>query len=119
MFINNLVPVCLGVLSGIFVENNWRYPVCMGREEIFHYDLDDFLKDNGLPLWDYGRGIHLPLYHPFRLLSNILMFSFIFVVPVTYMAIYYFRKRQDIAVQGASQQIIINSVYTMIKFIFP
>ena len=100
MFINNLVPVCLGVLSGIFVENNWRYPVCMGREEIFHYDLDDLLKDAGLPLWDYGRGIHLPLYHPYRLLMNVVGSAFIFVVPVTYMAIYYFRKRQDNTVQG-------------------
>ena len=100
MFINNLVPVGLGVLSGIFAENNWRYPVCMGRAEIFHYDLDDLLKDAGLPLWDYGRGIHLPLYHPYRLLMNVVGSAFIFVVPVTYMAIYYFRKRQDNTVQG-------------------
>ena len=45
----------------------------------------------GVEVWDYGRFISLPLYHPFRLLVNVLNFTYVFVVPASYVAIYRFR----------------------------
>ena len=104
MFINNLVPTCLTIVSLIYAENMFRYTVCMGREEIFLYDLEDLLKDVGIPAWDYGRVISLPLYHPFRLVMNVVGLSFILVVPVAYMAIYCFRKKHDRQVHGTVQK---------------
>ena len=62
--------------------------------------------DVWLPIWDYGRGVSLPLYHPYRLLINVVGFSFLFVVPVTYTAIYWFRKRHDHTVQGTLYRIV-------------
>ena len=93
-------PLTVTVMSLVYAENMHRYVVCMGREEIFLYDLEDLLADLGLPVWDYGRGISLPLYHPFRLLFNVVALSFILVVPVAYIAIYCFRKNHDRQVPG-------------------
>ena len=66
MMINHLIPVLKTVLILIYADNWWRYTVCVGREETFLHDLDDLLKDRGVEVWDYGRYISLPLYHPFR-----------------------------------------------------
>ena len=102
MFINNLVPICLTIVSLVYAEDMFRYTVCMGRQEIFLYDLEDLLADVGIPLWDYGRGISLPLYHPLRLFTNIFGLSVILVVPVAYIAIYSFRKKHDRQVPGTT-----------------
>ena len=102
MLINNLVPICLTIMSLVYAENMFRYTVCMGREEIFLYDLEDLLADLGIPVWDYGRAMSLPFYHPVRLLMNVLQFSFILVVPFSYIAIYCFRKNHDRQVHGSS-----------------
>ena len=102
MFINNLVPLTVAVMSLVYAEDMFGYTVCMGREEIFLYNLEDLSEDVGLPVWDYGRGMSLPLYHPFRLAFNVVLLSFILVVPIVYIAIYCFRKKHDHRVQGIS-----------------
>ena len=100
MLINNIVPFAVTFMSLVYAGNMHRYLVCMGREEIFLYDLEDLLADVGIPVWDYGRAISLPLYHPYRLVMNVVFLSFILVVPFSYIAIYWFRKNHDSQVQG-------------------
>ena len=55
MIINNVVPVLAVAGNFVWAEKWWDYPHCIGRPEIFRYDLDDFTKDRGVPVWDYGR----------------------------------------------------------------
>ena len=100
MLINNLVPIALSVMSLIYANDIFRYTVCMGREEIFLHDLEHLLDDVGLPVWSYGRFISLPLYHPIRLVMNVVFLSFILVVPFAYISIYCFRKKHDSGVEG-------------------
>ena len=97
-----MVAVCSSLgLDGVTKDStSLAFLRCMGREEIFHYDLDDLLKDAGIPIWDYGRGVSLPLYHPYRILVNIVMCSYILVVPFAYVAIYIFRLKHDRQVPG-------------------
>ena len=44
--------------------------------------------------------MHLPLYHPIRLLINLKYVAFAVVIPFSYLAIYCFRRKHDRQVQG-------------------
>ena len=75
------------------------YTKCMGREEVFHVDLEHLDHEMG-GFWQKGPVIAQPMYHPFRALAYSVAFGYIAAVPVLYLAIYRFRKRQDRDVTG-------------------
>ena len=50
---------------------------------------------------DYsGFLFHLPIYNPFHLLSVLVFFTYSLVLPVGYLAIYFFRKQHDSITSG-------------------
>ena len=87
--------VGLGVISLVYRESIIVFLLCMGKEEMFRFDLENFFQQS------MGRmGIKLTFFHPFRLSVNMIIFSFIFVVPILYNWIFKFRKKQDTNIQG-------------------
>ena len=100
LVVNHLVPVLCSAGAVVFAADMWQYTVCVGREETFLVDLDNLAGGRRTGVWRVGRVISLPLYHPFRLGMNLVNFSYMLVVPVSYVAIYRFRKKQDTNVLG-------------------
>ena len=96
----NLVPCFVVAFGVVYSDKIHTYTYCLGREETFVADLDNLLED-GVTFWSYGRYINQPLYHPYRLISNLVYFSYILVVPVAYVAIYRFRSKHDKEVPGS------------------
>ena len=92
--------VGLGVISLFYKESINIFLLCMGKEERFKFDVENF--DQRFP---GGSGIKLTFFHPFRLCVNLAVFSFIFVVPILYHMIFKFRRKQDRSIQGISLQI--------------
>ena len=67
----------------------------MGREEWFKFDLENlFAKFVG------GTSLNMENTHPFRVLINTAIFSFVFVVPVLYYKIFHIRKVKESRIQG-------------------
>ena len=85
----------MGIISFFYRENTLLYLLCMGREEWFKFDLQNIPRH--IPS---GVGLNMALYHPYRMLQNINLSLFIFVVPLLYYKIYTFRNQQDISVKG-------------------
>ena len=85
----------LGLLSILHRDSMRMYLDCMGKNELFIFDLEHvFLPSVG------GAGIKLKLFAPFRLTVNIISFAFILIVPCFYWKIFKFRKIQDSSVSG-------------------
>ena len=89
------VSLGLGVISYFYGESTHIFLLCMGKEEMFRFDLDNFFEQSM-----GGMGIQLTFFHPFRLSVNMSIFSFIFVAPILYNMIFKFRKKQDTNIQG-------------------
>ena len=69
----------LGLWSILQRDNMRMYLDCMGKNELFIFDLEHvFLPSVG------GAGIKLKLFAPFRLTVNIITFAFILIVPCFY-----------------------------------
>ena len=94
------VSVGLGVISLVYRESIRIFLLCMGKEERFRFDIENFAQQ-----FQGGSEIKLPFFHPFRLSYNMAIFSNIFVVPFFYNKIFKFRKKQDTSIQGISRQI--------------
>ena len=91
------VSVGLGVISLVYRESIRIFLLCMGKEERFRFDIENFARQ-----FQGGIEIKLPFFHPFRLSVNMAVFSHIFVVPILYFTIFTFRKKQDTSIQGIS-----------------
>ena len=90
-----LIPLLLSQTTYYFRNDNLFFVKCRGRVEGFYYNTDDFF----LPV-TRGAAIKQPLYHPFRLVTNLLYFNYTIVVPVGYCKIYNFVKKHNLQVQG-------------------
>ena len=90
----------LGVISLACRDSLSIFLFCMGREENFKFDMENFAQQ---PVG--GNGIRLSFFHPFRLIVNTAAFAFIFVVPILYHKIFKFRKMQDKSIRGISKHI--------------
>ena len=57
-----------GLTCGVIIcrERMAFYTKCIGREEIFHVDLDHLDHGVKTSYWDKGLFLSLPIYHPFR-----------------------------------------------------
>ena len=88
--------VALTLFSLIYREKSYLYLKCLGKEDDFFSQYEE----NGLGLRLFWL---LPLYHPFHLISILLFFGYIVVVPVGYFYIYRFRKRHDSETRGLSE----------------
>ena len=87
------------MLSLIYRESTFNFLFCMGKMEMFYFDLKlPFSPPIG------GAGIKLPFFNPFRLSVNMVGYTFIFVVPLLYYKIFKFRKKQDNSVQGTEDR---------------
>ena len=93
------IPIALGLASWIYRENIHIFLNCMGKMELFLFDLDNpFLPFVG------GVLIKLSLLNPFRICANIVAFAFTVVVPILYFNIFKFRLHQDDKVSGKNKQ---------------
>jgi hypothetical protein len=87
------------MLSLIYRESTFNFLSCMGKMEMFYFDLKHpFSTPIG------GAGIKLPFFNPFRLIVNMVGYTFIFVVPFLYYKIFKFRQKQDNSVQGMEER---------------
>ena len=93
------VPILYGVVTPFFFWKIRIFCICMGAEEQFLFKTTDFLLNVS-----FGSSFKLSFLHPFRLLFNIIAFSFIFVVPVFYFIIYKFRDSQSSTVPGKGEK---------------
>ena len=97
--VNFLVPTLMVMGSIVCRDHVHYYTKCIGREEIYEFDLDH-LENGAKTLWDKGVTLSLPIYHPFRILSFLVLLSYIVVIPAVYFAIYRFRKKHDDMITG-------------------
>jgi|ERR1712098_33209 len=93
------------------------FTVCTGKEEVFWYNLTDFYTI--LP--PHGKESRGYLYHPTRLLANMIGVGFLVMVPILYAIIYRFRKNNANNQQGLSEaertrRIFSNKLTTKINF---
>ena len=85
----------IGMLSLIYRESTLNFLFCIGKMEMFYFDLKHpFSPPIG------GTQIKLPFFNLFRLSINLVGSTFIFVVPVLYYKIFKFRQKQDDSVKG-------------------
>ena len=89
----------LAVLTNVYRENYKPYLECVGRVFQFHFDVQDFLFDGRKK----GLVWILPLIHPVRVLSNLMFFSYILIVPFGYIKIYSFTQNQAMTVIGLNE----------------
>ena len=75
---------------------------------ILRYNLDNFL---GAPQ-PYGLGLKGPIWSPTRLFNNILMISFVFLVPSLYAAIFRFRRKNAVTGIGKIIWFLTMKAYT-------
>jgi hypothetical protein len=92
-----LFSIGIGISSHVYSENTFIYLLCMGREEKFEFNFDNFFQE-------FVGGIHfkLEMIHPFRFSVNVAAFSFILVVPILYHKIFNFMKAQNTNIKGMS-----------------
>ena len=85
----------------MFSDKIHTYTACLGREETFLFDLDGMVFED-VTTWRkvHSRYMNQPFFHPFKQAMFLVYFSYILVVPVAYMAIYYFRRKNDRTVPG-------------------
>ena len=90
-----MIPIVLALVSLFYREHTFQLLFCMGRMEQFYYHLHyPFSKQIR------GHGLALGFFHPFRIIINILIYSFFIVVPTLYARIFKFRKCQDLSISG-------------------
>ena len=87
--------VSIGCMSIVYRDNGHVFLLCMGSEEGFKFNMENMSHK-----FVGGAGYNMELSHPFRVLLNVAIFSFVIVVPLLYYKIFKFRKDQDISVQG-------------------
>ena len=114
-----IIPVVLSVI-GLFFQDFLRDNlICNGREEVLWYNLDNFfgktvggkffksvfcnksynLSDDDLLL--------LNLSHPFKILTTLIGYAYVFLVPCGYLKIYTFLNRHGQAVPGQIYEVIL------------
>ena len=99
--VNTLVPVVMTIIMLVYAEDFFPYTACLGREEIFHVDLNDLLGDADLSFWNKSRFLRLPIYHPVRLAYLLIMLTYSLLIPGFYLGIFRFRWKQDRTVPGS------------------
>jgi hypothetical protein len=85
----------IALLSLKYRENTSYFLFCMGKMELFYFDLKHPFSP---PL--RGAYIKLPLFNPFRLSVNIVGYAFFVVIPILYYKIFKFRQKQDTSIKG-------------------
>ena len=93
------VPILYGFVTPFFFWKVRIFCICMGGEEQFLFNTSDFLA-TPYGIWNLGSSFKQSFLHPFRLTFNIIMFAFVFVVPVFYFLIYKFRDSQNSKAPG-------------------
>ena len=78
--------VILTFFSYYYRNNSYIYLKCMNRVEEFYEKVEG---SNMRVYWS------LPLYHPFHLLSIVVFYLYIVIVPTGYFLIYLFRRKMD------------------------
>ena len=99
--VNSLVPVLMTIIILVYAEDFFPYTACLGREEIFHVDLNDLLGDADLSFWNKSLFLRLPIYHPVRLAYLLTLLTYSLLIPGFYLAIFRFRWKQDRTVEGS------------------
>ena len=89
----------IGIVSLAYSETSDLFLLCMGKEERFRFDFENFDQQQ---LSLTASTAKLNFFHPFRLSVNIAAFSFIFIVPICYHKIFKFRRLHDRFVRGIS-----------------
>ena len=84
--VNFLVPTLMVIGSIVCRDHVHYYTKCIGREEIYEFDLDH-LENGAKTLWDKGVTLSLPIYHPFRIVTYLVMLSYIVVIPALCLAV--------------------------------
>ena len=103
--VNSLVPVLMTIILLVYAEDFFPYTACLGREEIFHVDLNNLLGDADLSFWNRSRFLRLPIYHPVRLTYLLTLLTYSLLIPGVYLAIFRFRWKQDRTVEGSSRYV--------------
>ena len=93
--LTTIISVGLGIYSAFYGPNSLLWLLCMGREESFKFDFGNIFKN-----YAGGVGFNMMFSHPFRIVLNLVMFVFIFGVPILYYKVFKFRQVQDNSVQG-------------------
>ena len=96
--LTTIISVGLGIYSAFYGPNTHIWLLCMGREEIFKFDFENIFRN-----YAGGSGFNMKLHHPLRILANLVMFVFIFGVPILYYKVFKFRQVQDNSVQGLEE----------------
>jgi hypothetical protein len=96
-----LFSIGIGMSSLVYSENTFIFLVCMGREEKFEFNFDNFVEE-----FVGGITFKLEMFHPFRFSVNMAVFSFILVVPILYHKIFNFMNAQNTSIKGMSKQIL-------------
>ena len=97
---NSLVPLGMTILILAYAESYFPYTVCLGREEIFHVDLNDLLGEADPSFWNMSRFMRLPIYNPVRLAFLLMMLTYSLLIPGVYLGMFWFRWKQDRTVTG-------------------
>ena len=84
-----------GLASLTVTKHVHSYMLCMGQEEDWKMNL----KNPFEPVIK-GFATKLPFFHYYRFSILILGFSFIFIVPIIYFKIFYFRWKHDKKIKG-------------------
>jgi hypothetical protein len=98
IFQNSITLILLGLVVGLtcgcflYREKYLHFWACMGQE--------GFSKSQGYT----GMHFLLPIYNPFHLLSVLVFFIHSLVLPIGYLAIYFFRKQQDSLTSGLTDK---------------
>ena len=97
--ISIFISLWIGLMSLIYRDTHFAFLFCMGKAEMFYINLHHPFS----PLIG-GTAIKLPFLNPFRMIANMVGYTFIFVVPLLYFKIFKFRQKQDNSVQGMEER---------------
>ena len=93
--LTTIISVGLGIYSAFYGSNTLIWLLCMGREESFKFDFENIFRN-----YAGGSGLNMMFSHPLRILINLVLYFFIFGVPILYYKVFKFRQVQDNSVQG-------------------
>ena len=98
IFQNSITLILLGLVA-VLTSGCFFY-----REKYLHFW--DCMGQEGFSLSQGYTGMHflLPIYNPFHLLSVLVFFIHSLIVPIGYLAIYFFRKQQDSLTSGLTDK---------------
>ena len=83
----------------------------MGREEQYYFNIPHFLAKTD---WMDGGALYkLSFWHPFRMIMVFLFYTYLVLVPFTYINIFIFRRKHHSENRGLKRRNIVSTGYNM------